>query len=96
MLDGLLLDVAFPDAGLVDALSKLGAGALLVLGILGLLSRRVRTAGEVAEIERVCEERLAELRVDRDEWRGVAKASLAKVDRLTDVVETFTGTKIAP
>ncbi len=83
-----------PDPALLEAAARLSATGLFVLAIFALYTRRVRTAGEVAEDKAQADERLAEMKADRDEWRNVAKSSLAKMDRLTDVVETLTGKKL--
>lgn len=83
-----------PDPKLLEAIGGLSATALFVLAIFALYTRRVRTSGEVQEDKADADARLAEMRVDRDEWKAVAKSSLAKMDRLTDVVETLTGKKL--
>lgn len=83
-----------PDPKVLDAIGGLSATALFVLAIWALYTRRVRTAGEVQEDKAEGDARLAEMRVDRDEWKNVAKSALAKLDRLTDVVETLTGRKL--
>lgn len=83
-----------PDPKLIEAIGGLSATSLFILAIIALYTRRVRTQGEVQEDKAEADARLAEMRVDRDEWKNVAKSSLAKLDRLTDVVETLSGRKI--
>jgi hypothetical protein len=89
----------------LDTVGRLGAGALLAGAIYALVTRRVRPAGDVvdlradfaarlAEQQRVSEERLRELREDRDGWRRLAESSWSKVDRLTDVVELLSGKRV--
>jgi hypothetical protein len=87
-----------PDAqtiALADQVARLGAGALLVIFIGLLLARKLRTEGEVKENDAKADARLAEMRGDRDAWKNIATSSLAKLDRLTDLVETLTGKKLS-
>jgi hypothetical protein len=74
-----------------DTIASLGSSALFVIAIWALLTGKVRRESEFKDARGEGESRLAELRVDRDEWKGIANNSLAKLDRLTDVVETITG-----
>lgn len=83
-----------PDAGTLDALSRLSAGALLVGAIVAIMLRYVYVRGEVKDREDVWRERLDEANTRGDEWRAIAESSLRKLDRLTDVVETLAGRKI--
>jgi len=71
------------DPSTVDAIAKLSATGLLALGFLLLYLGKLRRESEVVEI-----------RSDRDEWKNIAKSALAKLDRLTDVVEALSGKKI--
>lgn len=80
-----------PSPDVFDAIASLGSSALFVIAIWALLTGKVRREGEFKDARDEGESRLAELRVDRDEWKGIANNSLAKLDRLTDVVETLTG-----
>ena len=80
-----------PSTDVVDAIASLGSSALFVLALWAFLTGKVRREGEFKDARTEGESRLAELRVDRDEWKGIANNSLAKLDRLTDVVETLTG-----
>lgn len=90
---------------LLDSAGRLGASALLVGAIYGLLSRRVRTAGEtidrdalwadrLAEQRRVDSERNGELREDRDYWRSHAISLSEKFGRQTDVLEAIVDHKL--
>ena len=74
-----------------DTIASLGSSALFVIALWAFVTGRVRREGEFKDARAEGESRLAELRVDRDEWKAIANGALAKVDRLTDVVETFTG-----
>ena len=78
----------------LEALGRLSAGGLLVGALAAFIFRWVYTRGEVRDIVATWRERYAEVSSDRDEWKGIAKSALAKVDRLTDVVETITGKKV--
>ena len=80
-----------PSTDVFDAIASLGSSALFVIAIWALLTGKVRREGEFKDARAEGESRLAELRVDRDEWKAIANGALAKVDRLTDVVETITG-----
>jgi hypothetical protein len=80
-----------PSPEFVNAIAGLGSSALLVLAIWAFLTGKVRRESEFKDARAEGESRLAELRVDRDEWKTIANNSLAKMDRLTDVVETLTG-----
>jgi len=74
-----------------DTIASLGSSALFVIALWAFVTGRVRREGEFKDARAEGESRLAELRVDRDEWKAIANGALAKVDRLTDVVETITG-----
>lgn len=78
----------------LDRFGQLGAGALLVGAIGAFVFRWVYTRGEVNDREATWRERNDELRKDRDAWKAIAESGLRKVDRLTDVVEAFTGKKL--
>ena len=75
----------------IDTISSLGSSALFVIALWAFVTGRVRRESEFKDARAEGESRLAEIRVDRDEWKGIANNSLAKLDRLTDVVETITG-----
>lgn len=74
-----------------DTIASLGSSALFVIALWAFVTGRVRRESEFKDARAEGESRLAEIRVDRDEWKGIANNSLAKLDRLTDVVETITG-----
>lgn len=80
-----------PSPEVVNAIAGLGSSALLVIALWAFLTGKVRRESEFKDARAEGESRLAELRVDRDEWKTIANNSLAKMDRLTDVVETLTG-----
>ena len=82
------------DPAFVDSIAKLGALGFSIIAIGGFVFRWIYTRGEVKDRDAAADARLAEMRADRDEWRSVAKSSLNKLDRLTDVLEAFTGTKL--
>lgn len=84
-----------PSPEAIDAIAKLGALGFALIAIGALVSGKVRREGEVKERIADADARLAEMRTDRDEWKSIAKSALGKVDRLTDVVEAFTGKKLA-
>jgi hypothetical protein len=74
----------------VNAIASLSSSALFVIAIVALVTGRVRRESEFKDARAEGEVRLAELRGDRDEWKTIANNSLAKLDRLADVVETLT------
>src|SRR6476661_11174603 len=74
------------DPGLLDAIGKLSAAALLAGAVIALATRLVYTRGEVRDRDTVWKERFEELRRDRDSWKSIAETLLPKVDRLTDIV----------
>ena len=74
-----------------DTIASLGSSALFVIALWAFVTGRVRRESEFKDARAEGESRLAEIRVDRDEWKGIANNSIAKLDRLTDVVETITG-----
>jgi hypothetical protein len=80
-----------PSTDFVDAIANLGPSALFVIALWAFLTGKVRREGEMKDSRAEGETRLAELRVDRDQWKDIANSSLARLDRLTDVVETLTG-----
>ena len=80
-----------PSPDVFDAIANLGSSALFVVAIWAFVTGKVRRESEVKDQRTEGETRLAELRSDRDEWKVIANNSLAKLDRLTDVVETITG-----
>jgi hypothetical protein len=82
------------DPTFIDGISKLGALGFAVIAIAALVTRQIHTKGEFMDSRAFDDARLAEMRADRDEWRAIAKSSLNKLDRLTDVLEAFTGTKL--
>jgi hypothetical protein len=75
----------------VDAISSLGSSALFVIALWAFVTGKVRRESEVKDSRLEGESRLAEIRADRDEWKTIANGALAKLDRLTDVVETISG-----
>lgn len=75
----------------VDAIANLGSSALFVIALWAFLTGKVRRESEFKDARTEGESRLAEIRVDRDEWKAIANGALAKLDRLTDVVETISG-----
>jgi len=75
----------------IDTISSLGSSALFVIALWAFVTGKVRRESEVKDIRAEGESRVVELRVDRDEWKAIANGALAKLDRLTDVVETLTG-----
>lgn len=87
--------VTVPSLDVFDAVGKLGAGALFAIALFALYTRRVRTRGEAEEDKAEADARLAEMRVDRDAWKAMAQSGNAKLDRLTDVLETFVGKKLS-
>jgi hypothetical protein len=80
-----------PNPDVVDAIASLGSSALFVMAIWALLAGKVRREGEFKDARAEGESRVVELRGDRDEWKAIANGALAKIERLTDVVETLTG-----
>lgn len=83
------------DVGTLDAISRLSSAGLLAGALAALVLRYVYTRGEVRDRDAVWKERFDELRADRDAWKGIGTSALAKLDRLTDVVETLSGRKLA-
>ncbi len=83
------------DPTLIDGIARLGALGFAIIAIAALVFRKVHPHGELVDAKAEADARLAEMRADRDEWKAIAKSSLSKVDRLTDVVEAFTGKKIS-
>jgi hypothetical protein len=79
-----------PSPDVFDAIASLGSSALFVIAIWAMVTGRVRRESEFKERSAEGESRLAELRGDRDEWKGIANGALAKLDRQTDVVEKLT------
>ena len=80
-----------PSPDTVNAIASLGSSALFVIAIFAFVSGKVRRESEFKDARAEAESRLAELRGDRDEWKGIANSALTRLDRLTDVVETITG-----
>ena len=80
-----------PSTETVNAIASLGSSALFVIALFAFVTGKVRRESEFKDASALAETRLTELRGDRDEWKGIANSSLAKMDRLTDVVETITG-----
>lgn len=78
----------------IDALTKLGAVGILLAGFGLVLSGKLRTEREAKQRDLDADARLGEMRTDRDEWKGLAKDAIRRLDRLTDVVERITGTKV--
>lgn len=83
------------DPGLVQTVSGLGALGFAIIAIWALVSRKVRTEGEVKDLQAAADARLTEMRQDRDAWKGIAESMGGKVERLTDVVESLVGRKLA-
>jgi hypothetical protein len=81
--------VLSPDV--IDAIANLGSSALFVIALWAFVTGKVRRESEFRDARTEGESRLAELRADRDEWKAIANSSLAKMDRLTDVVEAISG-----
>jgi hypothetical protein len=80
-----------PSPDVLNTIAGLGSSTLFVIALWAFVTGRVRRESEFKDARAEGESRLAELRVDRDEWKVIANNSLAKLDRLTDVVETLTG-----
>lgn len=79
---------------LIDSIAKLDAAALVIIALWGFLSRKIRTEGEMKDERVAADARLAEMRADRDAWKGIADSMGGKVERLTDVVESLVGRKL--
>jgi flagellar biosynthesis/type III secretory pathway M-ring protein FliF/YscJ len=75
----------------IDAVGKIGAFGLVVLALVAMYTRRVRTASEANEDKAEADARLAEMRADRDAWKALATSGNEKIDRLTDAVNLLAG-----
>jgi hypothetical protein len=78
----------------ISAILDLGASGLLVLGLFGFFSGKVRTERELKEVRGDAADRLLEMRQDRDAWRSVAESFGGKVEALTDAIVALTGKQI--
>jgi hypothetical protein len=80
-----------PSPEVVNAIAGLGSSALFVIALWAFLTGKVRREAEFKDARAEGESRLAELRVDRDEWKGIATKSLATLAQQTDVMESIIG-----
>lgn len=78
-----------PDPALLEAIGGLSATGLFILAIYALYTRKVRPGSEAVEIEKRHEASMAELRADRDAWRGVAEGYRAEFGLLTDLIKSL-------
>jgi hypothetical protein len=86
------------DPALVDAFVRLGATGFALIAVWGYATGRVRVGGlvdkdrEAAAVQAAKDQ--AELLVREAEWRKIAEDALAKLGRLTDVLEATVGKKL--
>lgn len=70
-----------PSLELLDALTRLGATGLALIGIYGLVTGKVRVGWLV-------DRELKETRDERDAWKAMAQSGTPELKRLNDLLET--------
>lgn len=65
----------------------IGAGGLLTLVVLLVLTDRLIRRGRLTELQADYEQRLEKVEKDRDEWKDMALRSLGITERMTRPVE---------
>jgi hypothetical protein len=75
------------DPTLIDALSKLGSLGFAIIAVWGFATGRIRVGSLV-------DRREGQLMAEASEWRTIAQDALAKLARLTDVLEATVGKKL--
>lgn len=75
------------DPTVVDAIAGLGALGFAIIAVWAFATGKIRVAGLV-------DKREADLVAERNEWRIMAETTVAKLGRLTDVLEATVGKKL--
>lgn len=75
------------DPELVDSFVRVGATGFALIAVWAFATGRVLPASRV-------DKREEQLVAERDEWRTIANDALAKLGRLTDVLEATVGKKL--
>ncbi len=71
----------------IDAIAKIGALGLTLLAIWGFLSGRVRVGSLVDKDEAKRDQREAEIKKERDDWKAIAQAGTPELKRLNDLLD---------
>lgn len=86
------------DPTLVDAIVRLGATGFALIAVWGYATGRVRVGALVDKDKEVAAAAaaaaLAAAIAERNEWRKIGEDALAKLGRLTDVLEATVGKKL--
>jgi hypothetical protein len=72
---------------LVKTILDLGLSGALLFSVWALGTRRVIPKGALDDYRHDAEADRAELRKDRDEWKALANAAVARLDRVGDLLE---------
>ena len=78
----------------LDSLLRLGVAGVLAMGFILVLRGALRVGTLVDRREEQYQRQIADLVVERNEWRTIAETSVAKIGRLTDVLEATLGKKL--
>lgn len=82
------------DPAAVDQLVRLGVAGVLIVGFGLVIRGTLRVGSLVDKRELQYQQQIADLVTERNEWRTIAETSVAKIGRLTDVLEATLGKKL--
>lgn len=78
----------------IDSLLRLGVAGVIAMGFVLVLRGSLRVGSLVDKREEQYQRQIADLVTERNEWRTIAETSVAKIGRLTDVLEATLGKKL--